>query len=280
MGIGEPWQGAKTGPAGAAFNLAVAVVKKAHIAAELVDQKAGDHRRVLRVHHHLGADNLGDDAATVDIAGQHDGHACGAGKAHVGKVVLAQVHLSRAPRPFDDNQIGALSEDTEAFEHGGHQPCPGFAEVTRLQGAVALPLHDHLRPAVGFGFQQDGVHMHRQGPPAGNRLQGLCAANLSAIVGDGGVVRHVLRFERRDGKPPTRGRAAQARHQHGFPHIRSGALDHDSAGGHGGTSWFSCSPWCQSAVIPSSIRNAPARGAVAVKSAQSGFGPRVMTAAA
>jgi len=144
MRVGKPRQCAEPRPAGAAFNLAVAVVKKADIAAELVDQKAGDHCRVLRVHDHLGADDLGDDAATVDVSGQYNGYTCGAGKAHIGKVVLAQVHLSRAARPFDDDQIGALPEDAEAFKHGGHQPCAGLAEVTRLQGAVALPLHDHL----------------------------------------------------------------------------------------------------------------------------------------
>jgi len=49
VGVGEPGDDAKAGPAGARLDQAVAVVEEPGVAAELVDQEALDHRGVFRV---------------------------------------------------------------------------------------------------------------------------------------------------------------------------------------------------------------------------------------
>ena len=74
-----------------------------------------------------------------------------------------------------------------------------FAVVARLHGGKALAMHDDLRADLGFGFQQDGVHIDNRLKPAGQGLQCLCAANFTAVCGDRGVVGHVLGLERGDG---------------------------------------------------------------------------------
>ena len=79
---------AERAPSRALGDEAHAVVEQARVAAKLVDEEADDHVRVLRRDHRLRADELGDDAAAVDVADQHDRRLRRAGEAHVGDVAL------------------------------------------------------------------------------------------------------------------------------------------------------------------------------------------------
>ena len=68
--------------------------------------KPRDRAPLLGVEHRLGADQARDHAAAVDVADQHHRHVGGAGKAHIGDVVLAQIDLRRAARALDQDEIG------------------------------------------------------------------------------------------------------------------------------------------------------------------------------
>ena len=226
VGARKPRQDTEAGPAGPRLDHPVAVIEKAGIAAELVDQEATDHGRVTRVDHGLRADDLGDHAAPVDIARQHDRHAGGAGESHIGDVTGAQVHLGRAARPLDDDKIVRGGQAGEAVQHTPQQAGLQRLIIARLGPGNGTALKDHLRAAIGLGLQQDGVHVGLRLDPSGQRLKGLGAPDLGPVGGDGCVVRHVLRLEGRDLDAPPSGCAAEPRHQERLADIRAGALDH------------------------------------------------------
>ncbi|MEY9693184.1 hypothetical protein ABH976_004330 [Bradyrhizobium ottawaense] len=62
--------------------------------------KTPDYRGIVGVDHRLDADELGDDAAAVDVADQHDRHVGLARKTHIGDVGLTQIHLGRTAGAF------------------------------------------------------------------------------------------------------------------------------------------------------------------------------------
>ena len=86
---GKPRDHAQPRPAGAAFDFGIAIIEQPDIPAKLVDQEPLDHRCIVRVDHHLRADDRGDHAAAVDVADQHHRHASRTGKAHIGDVARA-----------------------------------------------------------------------------------------------------------------------------------------------------------------------------------------------
>ena len=65
-----------------------------------------------------------------------------------------------------------------------------------------------MRPAIGAGFQEHGIHGRFGGEASGLRLQILRATDLSAVAAYTGVVRHVLGLERSN----CDARRASARH--------------------------------------------------------------------
>ena len=65
-------------------------------------------------------------------------------------------------------------------------------------------------------------------------LQGLGTPDLAAaIIGDGGIVRHVLRLERAHAQPAPGKDPREPGNEHGFADIGAGALDHQ-CGAHEG----------------------------------------------
>jgi hypothetical protein len=65
--------------------------------------------------------------------------------------------------------------------------------------------------------------------PAASACAGLRAADLAAVVGDGGVVRHVLRLERRHAQPRAREDAAERGDEGRLAGVRRRALHHEHA---------------------------------------------------
>ena len=61
--------------------------------------------RIGRIDHRLGADDLSDDTAAIDVTHQNHRHIGGAGKAHVGDVVRAQIDFRRATGAFHKDQV-------------------------------------------------------------------------------------------------------------------------------------------------------------------------------
>ena len=58
----------------------------------------------------MRADERGDDAATVDIADEHDRHVGPRRKAHIGDVARPEIDFGRRPRALDDDEVGALAD--------------------------------------------------------------------------------------------------------------------------------------------------------------------------
>ena len=236
MGVREPGQHAEPPPAGAGFDLMVTVIEQPGIAAELVDQKSLHHRGVRGIQHRLRTDDLGDHAAAVDIACQHDRDTRRARETHIRDVARAQVDFGRAARALDDDQIVTVLQPVKAVQHPLQQTWLQRGIVAGLGAGDGAALQDHLCAGIGFGLQQHRVHIGDGGQPAGAGLQGLRPADFATILGDGGVVRHVLRLERRHLDAATSRGAAQPGHQHRFADIRAGPLDHER--GH----WTLCLP--------------------------------------
>ncbi len=225
-GVGEMRHEAEGRPAGPLGDHPHAVGEQARIAAEAVDEEAGDQGGILRVDHGLRADEARDHPAPVDVADQHHRRVGGPGEAHIGDVARPQVHLGGRARALDEDQIGLRGEAREAVEDGRHQPgLPGLV-VARLHGGDHPPLHHHLGADLALRLQQHRVHVDRGRHPGGPGLQRLRAADLAAVRGDGGVVRHVLRLERAHPQAPVGEGARQPRHDQRLADVGAGALDH------------------------------------------------------
>jgi hypothetical protein len=225
----KEWHEAERAPPRALGDEAHAVVEQARVAAKLVDEEADNHLRILRRDDRLRADELGDDAAAVDVADDYDGRLRRPGEPHVGDVAFAQVDFGGAAGPLDQHQIGRAPQARVAVEHGTHQPRRQIVIVARRRRADDAALHDDLRANVTLRFQQHRIHVDARGDAAGARLQGLGAADLAAVRRHGGVVRHVLRLERPHAHAPRREGAAEAGDDQRLADIRAGALKHQRA---------------------------------------------------
>ena len=91
------------------------------VAAELVDDEAGDERLVVGLEQREAAVERGEDAAAVDVADEHDREVGRAREAHVGQVARAQVDLGRAAGALADDDVVARAQVGERVEHGRAQ---------------------------------------------------------------------------------------------------------------------------------------------------------------
>ena len=200
--VGKIRHEAERRPAGRRDDRLLARDEQARIAAKLVDDEARDQRRVVGIEHRLGADEARDHAAAVDVADDDDRHVGGAGKAHVGDVVAAQVDLRRAAGALDQHQIGLAPSALEALEHIGQQLRPSCAMYSAaLAVPCTLPCTTICEPTWLCGLSRIGIHVNARRHAGGARLQRLGAADLAAVGRDRGVVRHVLRLERPHPQP-------------------------------------------------------------------------------
>jgi hypothetical protein len=88
--------------------------------------------------------------------------------------------------------------------------------------------HD-LRRAIALRLEQHGIHVDRDGHARGRGLHRLRATNFSAVVGHGGVVRHVLCFEWRDTISGAREKAAEPGDERRLSGVGRGSLHHQHA---------------------------------------------------
>ena len=162
----------------------------------------------------MGADDVGDHAAPVDVADQHRGHRRRTGKAPVGDIALAQVEFGRTARALDHHQLGALAQAVKAVQHVGHEAALDRLILRAPGRAAHLPLHHDLRAGLALWLEQHRVHVGVGLEAAGPGLQRLRAPDFPAVAGDGSVVGHVLRLEGRDLQPaPGKGPAQPGRDQ-------------------------------------------------------------------
>ncbi len=156
------------------------------------------------------------------------GHLCGAREAHVGDVAGAQVDLGRGARALDDDEVALRLKAPIALHHLGQQLPPRLAVIGRAERPAHAAVDDELRGAIGLRLQQHRVHVGVRLDPRGDRLHGLRAADLAAIGGHRGVVRHVLRLERAHRQPAIGERPAEARDERRFADVRPGSLKHQT----------------------------------------------------
>ena len=157
--------------------------------------------RSARRQHRMGADQAGDHAAAVDVADQHHRHIGRLGKAHIGDVAGAQIDLGRAPRALDQDDVGALPDPREALQHLRQQLALRLPYSRARIVPKRRPCTIDLRAGLALRLEQHRVHVDRRREPRRARLQRLRPADLAAIGGHRGIVRHVLRLERRDLQP-------------------------------------------------------------------------------
>ena len=189
--------------------------------------------RKPRIEHGLGANETGDDTAAVDVADQDHGHVGGARKSHIGDVICAQVYLRCTARPLHQHDVGLRPETGETLLHGPHEFGLQPLVVSGLCLAKDAATHDDLRAYLALRLEKDGVHIDARCNACSPCLKRLGPTDLTAICGDGRVVRHVLRLEGQDLQTPCIERTRKARDDERLAHVRACALKHERAGGHG-----------------------------------------------
>ena len=112
------------------------------------------------------------------------------------------------PAPFDQDEVvvhrQALYGTLYAAAHG--------LVLRRVEGADNTALHDDLRAPICLRLQEYRVEVVPWLQSGGTRLQCLRTSDLAAVDADRGVVRHVLRLERRDADAAPPGEPAESRH--------------------------------------------------------------------
>jgi hypothetical protein len=95
--------------------------EQADVAAKAVDDEALDARLLGGREQVQRADQMGEDAAAVDVGDQDHRAVDGFGEAHVGDVAVAQVDLGRAAGAFDEHAVVLRAQALPGFEHGLHR---------------------------------------------------------------------------------------------------------------------------------------------------------------
>lgn len=96
-----------------------------------------------------------------------------------------------------------------------------------------LALQHSLAVRIGLGLKQNRVHIDAGLDTAGPGQDDLRPADV-APAADGGIVAHVLGFERRNAPAAAGKEAAQRRHRQVFAGLTAVRLDHHRPGGHRG----------------------------------------------
>ena len=200
----QPWHDAEAAPAATVFDEAHAICKKGLITPKAIDDEACDHLGIICLDDGSGAHKRCDDPATIDIADQHYGNVGSAREAHIGDVALAQVHLGRAPRALDYDEVVRRFQAVECLDHRGKQASPIGHIGRRFLAAQGFPIKHDLRTPIAFRLEEHGIHISRWIEACCSCLQGLRPTDLAATGAGCGIVRHILRLERSDPDPPAR----------------------------------------------------------------------------
>ena len=108
------------------------------------------------------------------------------------------------PAPSTSTRSAVGGEPRERAEHRAAAAIGASARYSRAEALPAAPCrrqHDLRARCPACGFSSTGFMSVRRRDAAGARLQRLGAADLAAVGGDRGVVRHVLRLERPHPQP-------------------------------------------------------------------------------
>src|SRR6185503_14928225 len=103
-----------------------------------------------------------------------------------------------------DHEVALCGDLLKALEHRGEQLRLALGIGARVERGPPLATHDDLRAGLAFRLEKDGIHMHRGFYSCRTRLQHLGASDLSSVRSRAGIVRHVLRLERRHAQSTIR----------------------------------------------------------------------------
>jgi hypothetical protein len=188
--------------------------------------------RIVRRDHGFGAGQAGNDAAAIDIADQHHRNADSMRETHIGDVVFPQIDFGGAAGAFHQHDVGLAAQPFVAVEDERQQIALHMLIGGCLGAAVDAALHDDLCADFALRLEQHWIHMHARRHACCTGLQRLRPADLAAIDGHGGIVRHVLRLERAHGKAAQGQSARQAGDDERLAHIGAGTLEHQRARRH------------------------------------------------
>ena len=113
--------------------------------------------RSAGLQHRMRADNTGDHAAAVDVAGEQHRHVGGGSKTHVGDVAGAQVDLGGAAGAFDQDDVAIARKARKAVEHRGQQSgLPGAAKSRARRVPTRFPCTITCAPVSVSGLSSTG----------------------------------------------------------------------------------------------------------------------------
>ncbi len=185
------------GAAGELAQLVQPGLQQRRVAAELVDDEAGDQRLVGRFEHCKGAEQVREQSAAVDVSNQHNGKASRAGKPQIRQIGCAQIDFSWRSGTLANDGVELRPKRLQLDGHHRGEPVAMLDVVTRSDSAHHLTAHYELRRAVATRLEQHWVEPHARRKSCGPGLHRLRAADFAALDSDRGVVGHVLGLERR-----------------------------------------------------------------------------------
>ncbi|MNZ50537.1 hypothetical protein D3C78_683260 [compost metagenome] len=205
-------------------------LQQGDVATETVDDEALDPGLLGRRQQLQGTDQVGEDAAAIDVGNQNHRAVDRFGKTHVGDVTGTQVDLGRRARTFDHHHRIRATEALMGGQHRLHGDSLVVVIGHRVHAGDRAAMDDDLGAGVTVGLEQHRVHVGVRRQPASLGLHRLGATDLTAIGSHRAVEGHVLRFERHHGHPLAQQPTAQGGNQRALAGVGGGALHHE--GGH------------------------------------------------
>lgn len=196
--LAEVREDAEHRQAGASGQLGVTGLQQGGVAAEPVEDEAAHLTTQVVRQQRPGPVRRGEGPAAVDVD-HHDGrHPRRGREGEVDQVTVQQVDLRGSARALRDHPVVLGPKGRERLENHVTQT-PRRLAVRRGVRRPDLVTEDHEVAGPGRGgLEEDRVHPAVRGHPCRPRLHGLGASDLTPVVGDRGVVGHVLGLERRD----------------------------------------------------------------------------------
>ena len=197
------------------------------VPAEFIDDKALEQGLFVRLQQHMGSQQLGKDAAAVNVARKQYRRADRFGKSHIYNIVFLQIDLRRTPRALDHDNVVLSSERVVGLQNHGHQALFIGKIFPGIHIAQDLSVDDHLGARICRGLEQNGVHPHIRRNACRLRLHDLGAAHLQTVLRDKRVQGHILGFKGSDPISVLAEDPAQAGGQKALAGVGHGSLDHD-----------------------------------------------------
>ncbi len=174
-----------------------------------------------------------EDAASVDVADED--HRCigHPGNRHVDQFPIIEIDLSRTSRALDHHDVMLRPQACKAAADDSNQLVPSGSVFTEPHPSPDTTLDNHLGTEVGFGLEQNRVHVGVWRNTRSHRLDHLCPAHLAPVCIDVGIERHVLGLEWRDPESVVVEDPAKRADQKRLSDVGRGALDHQGPR-HGG----------------------------------------------